>query len=93
MTDQMSAVGFHMREALAHRAIAAALENGTYDALMAYESAWVPATWVAERLGISAQAANNRLTKLERTGVCRRRRVPAPASRAYEYHWIAKVGA
>lgn len=89
------AVDFHLREAAAHKAIADALENGTYEALMAHESAWVPVEWVATTLAITMQAANNRLKHLVEVGVCRRRRLQPPprGGRRYEYHWLARVGA
>ncbi len=83
------AMRFHHEEALAHRAIFGALEDGTYEALMAYTDAHVPVWWVAERLGVSVQVANNRLRKLVERGVCRRRREGA----IFVYHWIARVGA
>ena len=93
MAEVADPIYFHRREALVHLSIANAIEMGTLDALLAYEHAHVPAAWVAERLGITPQAANNRLSKLERLGICRRRaRIVAGGGRLWEYHWIAKIG-
>lgn len=86
-------VDFHRHAAHRHAVIANALENGTYDVLMSYDQAYVPVGYVAERLGVSPQAANNRLMKLVNAGVVRRQYAKvATGGRGYEYHWIAEVG-
>lgn len=91
--DNSGQVDFHRREAAAHKAIADALENGTYDAIMECNGAWVSVYDVADKLDITAQAANNRLKHLTEVGICRRRRVQPTRDRRYEYHWLARVGA
>lgn len=83
------ALAYHRSEAAAHRAIVAALEDGTYESLMAFPTAYVPVWFVAGQLGLTHQAVNNRLMRLVNAGVCRRKR----EGQFFVYHWIAKVGA